>query len=270
MTSITAHDLHRMLTQVIPHMGKDDTMPVLCAVYIEARGDQLLAIATDRFTMGVARHAVVNEGDWKAVIPAGAIPAVTEWLNNADSAPVVLTVETEDDLVRLVLTGNDGSLLSGYTPSAYREFPNWRAALNTQVAADPQPVPLTAYNTKFLARWKRADTQLYAWQPGPLKALILMDDRGDFLGMQMPIRAESLTPAELLAPWASALRQLAYVGGQGYDLGVEWLDKEGDPWKYTGRDKGGEPLMELVGIDDDSHTLAEVVEHFGPLSQAIA
>jgi hypothetical protein len=52
---IKADELHRLLSDVLPFAGTDDTLPMLRCVRIESDGKRLLAATTDRFTMGVSK-----------------------------------------------------------------------------------------------------------------------------------------------------------------------------------------------------------------------
>lgn len=266
MTSVTAHDLHRMLKQVTPHMGTDDTLPVLHAIHLEARAGNIFAIATDRYTMGVARNSIVAEGDWQALIPAEDLPGVTAWLKAGSTTTIAVAPAPDGDLTVLTFAGNGGSLRIAYPTSTYGQFPSWRKMMRGQLAAEPVAVPLSGFTTDYLARWQHADTKLHTWQSGPSKALVLMDEVGDFLGMQMPINNGQWTREDLTARWEGALTHLAYVDGQSYSLDVQWSDAQGDPWEYTGQDRRGEPLMRVVGIDGDDHTLADLLAKYGPLT----
>lgn len=269
MTTIAAAELHHMLGQVLPHMSEDITLPVINSVHIEARDGYLFASATDRYTMGIARTAITTSDRWTNVfIPAEHIPTVNSWLE-ATIGTVTLTVIRDEDEATLVLTGKSGTLRIDYDGRSYRHLPNWRTVLRDQLNAEPQLVPLTGFTTKYLARWEKAASVLQGWQYGAYGALVLMDEMGGFLGMQMPVRHE-ISRDDLVAKWRGSLARYATVDGQEYNLESRWADEQGDPWEYTGRDRFGEPLMRLVGIDDDDHTLAAVIATFGPLSPIIA
>ncbi|MGW6455001.1 DNA polymerase III subunit beta family protein [Streptomyces sp. NPDC055078] len=270
MTSITAHDLHRMLKQVTPHMSTDDTLPVLNAVRLEARGGHLFAAATDRYTLAVTRTPIVAEADWQAALPAGDVPAVTTWLENEDTVTISLSADHDGERTRLNLASSTGQIRVDTEDSTYGAFPDWRRLLRDQFAAEQQPVPLTGFTTEYLARWEQAATALSAWQTGPDMPLILIDDAGGFIGMQMPARPRDATRDELIAQWARCLTPTTVVDGQTYRLDIRWIDQDGDPWEYAAHDLGGEPLMQIPGLDGDEHTLAEVIERYGPIQPSTA
>jgi hypothetical protein len=262
VTTINAATLRTMLQQVAPHMGEDDSLPVLNAVHLEARDGYLFAAASDRYTIAVARNTLLGpDQTWRAMIPAGDLATITAWLKSADDN-IELTVTENPPISDLTLTCQ-GSVLKT-TASIGNGFPQWRTIMRSALAADPEPVPLSTWTTKYLTRWKHADKTLHAWQAGPNKPLVFADRAGSFLGMQMPVRDEA-ERSVLVDRWLRCLTAIAYVDHQSYRLDVQWADKDGDPWEYSGQDRYGEPLMQVVGIEDDRHTLARVIELYGPI-----
>ncbi|MEW2069012.1 phiSA1p31-related protein [Streptomyces sp. NPDC007346] len=270
MTHISARDLHRMITQVTPHMSDDDTLPVLNAIHLEARNHDLTAVATDRYTFGVARTGITEADRWTAVIPAEDLPTLTAWLKAADTTTISITADgpdDEDNNSTLTLNGNGASVRIAYPAGHYGKFPNWRNLLRSALDGDPQAVPLSGVTTEYLKRWKHADKVLAFFQTGPRKPIVFLEDFGEFIGMQMPTNTEHTTRTQLADRWTSTLTRFAYFEGEGYNLDLQWADKQGDPWEYTGRDNHmGEPLMRLIGIDDDDHTLGSLIAIFGPIS----
>lgn len=263
-TSMSADYLRRMITQVAPHVGADDTLPTINAVHFEARHGYLHAVATDRFTMGIARKSIVDEGTWKTAIRNRDLPLIEAWLKNVAGYSVTLTPGTADDDLALTLsTGADTLAISA--GSGIGDLPDWRKILRKYLEQEIQPVPLTGLTSRYLARWKDADEILHVWQSAPKAPFVLMGDNEDFIGMQMPVDNGHLTRDKLIDIWQSSLRQVAFVEGVAYSLHSTWVDFEGDEWSYTGRDRDGEPLMRLGDIDED-HTLADVIAQFGPIS----
>lgn len=267
MTSISAINLRTMIQQVAPHMGEDDTLPILNAIHLESRDGYLFAAASDRYTMAVARETLLGpDQTWRAMIPAGDLATVTAWLKNADDN-IDIAVTENPPISDLTLTCQ-GSVLKT-TASIGNGFPQWRTIMRGALTADPEPVPLSAWTTKYLARWKHADKTLHAWQAGPDKPLVFTDSEGSFLGMQMPVRSEEDRTA-LADRWLRCLTPIAYVDYQSYRLDIQWSDKDGDVWEYTGRDRYGSPLMRVVGIEDDDHTLPNLITQYGPISPLLS
>jgi hypothetical protein len=55
LATVKAADLHRLLADVCPFRGTDDTLPMLTVVHVETDGTRLLAVTTDKFTLGVSK-----------------------------------------------------------------------------------------------------------------------------------------------------------------------------------------------------------------------
>ena len=53
--TMKAADLHRVITEAKNFAGRDNTLPMLQNVRIEATETQLVTVATDRFLLGVSR-----------------------------------------------------------------------------------------------------------------------------------------------------------------------------------------------------------------------
>jgi len=266
VTTVPAAELHRMIEQVLPHMSNDDTLPVINSVQLEARDGWLFATATDRYTMAVARAPITTPATWREIcIPGESIHALAAWLKPTIGT-VTIGIRREEDEVSVTFTSKTGAMTVEYASRSYSKLPDWRKLLHRYIDATPQLTPLTGFTTEYLARWEKATKTLQCWQYGETGALVVMDELGYFLGMQMPVRHE-ITRDDLLSKWRGSLARIAYDSGTGYSLERQWADAQGDPWEYTGRDnRDGQPLMRLVGIDDDEHTLADLITQYGPLT----
>ena len=65
ITGITSGQVRDWLARVLPHVGEDDTLPMLMRVQVTVGDGYLLAAATDRFTLAVA-HLPANTGAARA------------------------------------------------------------------------------------------------------------------------------------------------------------------------------------------------------------
>jgi len=152
MTTITvpAAKLREMLGAVLPHAGRDDTLPLLATVRFEVRGGELLLIATDRYSLGAARWPipgakVAPPADCEAVITASAAEELAETIAGAES------------VVALVFGGEGIAMDAG--PQSQRnyaalpgEYPDWRAILNRALAGEDVPLG----DGLGLAQWQMA------------------------------------------------------------------------------------------------------------------
>lgn len=259
MTTILASDLLRMLTQVAPHASKDDTLPVITAIHLESRDGYLFAVTTDRFTMAIARQPILNTVEWKTAIPVTHLATLTAWLKGESDITLYLR---PGDQPRIALTGAENSLTLT-TLGTSQKMPDWRVLVRKYLDMEVGPIPLTGVTSKYLARWKDAAQILHVWQAAPMAPLVFMDDRSEFIGMQMPVRNDQTNRDELADPWRKCLTLYATVGEDRYNLDAEIVDSDGDPWKYSGDDEYGEPMVNLVGIEGDDHPLKSAVAMFG-------
>lgn len=274
MISIPASDLRRMFKQVTPHMlNPDDYLPVISAIRLEARDGWLYAVATDRYTIAAARHQIGGTLNQTGHIPGRLVPALTTWLDNAadDGHTVSLDLPVDEEECRVVLAaGGLGNFTVRYDAADYEKFPGWRKLLHAALTCEPGPIPLTGFTTRFLARWQHAAEELITWQEAPGKPLVLLDRRGTFAGLHMPIgfhNDPSVTRQGAAAGWIAATVRTATVDGITYTLDQPMTDRDGDVWNYTGKDyPDGTPLLAIEGIEDDPHPLDSVITQFGPLT----
>ncbi|MGW4810506.1 DNA polymerase III subunit beta family protein [Kitasatospora cineracea] len=268
-TRVQAHHLATAITRTKPHISKDDTLDVLNGIHFETNGNYLYTIATDRYTFAINRTDVVNGQPWTAHLREDDIPIVLAWLDRHDEdAYIEINTEAVGSRTDLVLSSLIGTLRSSDPTVNRRHFPDWRTMVRKILATDQAVNPLTAFNSRYLARFKVIGSVLHSWQAGPRKPLVLTDNR-DFIGLVMPAPDEKVTRDGLVDNWAWHLKRTeANVLGASFDLTVEYRDRHGDPWRYSGKDgQYGEPLMELVGIDDDPWPLLKVIDTYGPLSK---
>lgn len=269
--TIKADDLAAMLRAIAPHMSKDDDLPVLRAIQVEASGGHLFAAATDRFTLAVRRaENCGGHADWRAIIPANAIDLMRTWLEtwSRESIELDLNAVNPDSAIAQTLTlygpGRRLSLTVQANAGHIQHAPNWRKLLRGMLDREIAPAACL-YTGRYLGRWVKAGEQVRIWQTGPGKPLLVIGT--DLIGAQMPIHEEQSKHAEELDLWRGFLtRATAEVDGEVYGLGQRWRDADGDLWTYSGDDNSaGEPLMALDDLED-RYTLAEVIADYGPLT----
>ncbi|GAA5014444.1 hypothetical protein [Kitasatospora paranensis] len=205
--SVTLTDLPTIVRQLTPHIGTDDTLPVLNGIYLEATGTHMYAAATDRYTFALARREATDTAQgapWKVLLTRADLAALRA-LFPARRHRVDLTLTYQPtqgaDLSDGWLTVDDGTRslrLSANAPLACC-FPKWRPLFATALAAEPQLTDEAHYSAAFLARWSKAPADRYEpltlWSAGPGKPPLIAAGH-DFLGLQMPIRHDEKPTAE--------------------------------------------------------------------------
>ncbi len=196
--TVNAYKLRQLLAKVEPHINHGDYFPGIAGLRLEGDGQQLHAIATDRYTMAISRAEVSGAGAWAVTIPAARLKSLRQWVKAHDRdvlidiTPSTHTIAFTSATAELSMAVEDGS------------FPKWRAMVAKLLAKDPQPVPLTAVTSEYLGRWGAASTWLSVSQAGPNEPFIFFGD--DFIGLQMPARREDgATREQAIAKWSTTL-----------------------------------------------------------------
>lgn len=100
---LKASELHQLLAPVVPLAGRDDLLPILKAVSLTVRDGEVLAVATDRYRVGLCRQplpaehegdALTQAGDWSALVALEDVQLVLRLFkaNRTDDALLTLTV----------------------------------------------------------------------------------------------------------------------------------------------------------------------------------
>lgn len=218
-------DFRDLLAGILPIAGKDDMLPILTGVMIEAVGrDTLTAYATDRFRVGLSRikiETAPRPRKFKALIPAKQLAAVLAGCKPPRRAmvPATLTLTTKSapGLRTVVNVSSDQPNAAGLIP-AYTldtidgEYPAVLGILRAAHEAGREAATWTGVNPGFLADFRHAVREprheglTIRMGVNPTKPIAVA--AGDyFLGALMPRRsfdhhdAQSL-PDYLTADWA--------------------------------------------------------------------
>jgi hypothetical protein len=199
MSTLTAHSLASLFRKVAPHMDRDSRYAAIQGVRLDAGNRYLHAVATDRYTLAVARQQLRSDDPaWAATLPLRAVDTITAWLAGHEGAEHVhLTPGTDD----LTVTSALGTLV---LPSPNASFPDWRGLIRTALENAPTEAPWSGFTSNLLTRWEAAGRDLCTWQAAFDKPLIVSGH--EFIGLQMPRRIhDDESPAEKHAVWAASL-----------------------------------------------------------------
>ena len=134
--SVSARELRRGLTAVLPHAGRDDTLPALTCVLFEVSSSALFLVTTDRYTIGCARLAIPGR-------PSGTVPDASALLPARSARALRRLLRRADGVVALILgdgqvTADIGSnRTTGGWPAEPATFPKWRPMLGKMLAGEP-------------------------------------------------------------------------------------------------------------------------------------
>ncbi|GAA4694353.1 hypothetical protein GCM10023324_56380 [Streptomyces youssoufiensis] len=185
-------------------------------VRFESDGSHLHAIATDRYTVAVARARLqAADGEpsepFARTVHGHSLPTLRAWVD-AHRGDATLTLTTEAD--PLILAGPRGTLQLATTQE---EFFAWRKLVHTALADHPADEPCTRWTSALWERWQHAGREITTWHSGGTTPLVVLG--ADFLGLQAPHRpdpTQAQTTAEVLDVWKASLGPDT---GQRLDLG---------------------------------------------------
>ncbi|MGX1220405.1 hypothetical protein [Streptomyces ambofaciens] len=185
ITSLTAYQLTELLRRVDPHVGRHSGYGSIEGVHLDYDGQHLHAVATDRYTLAVARERAVGTAPaWKLTISAAewtdSVTALRAW---ADSHPGQENIHLTAGTDGLTATSNRGKLV---LPASAGHFPEWRDLIRTALHHGPTESPWSGFQSRLLARWQDAGERITTWQSAYDKPVVVYAT--NFIGLQMPMR----------------------------------------------------------------------------------
>lgn len=185
---VPAGKLQDMLGAVMPHAGDEDHLPLLNAVQFEIRDGVLFAVATDRYTIGVARCAIpgakANPPAWTtANLMLAEAREMKRLLASSDVAALTFT----DDLLEL----DAGRVRASWTLHS-GEYPDWRTLMSNMLAGEPAVLPANyGLSPLHLAKFQpdQIDDRQYCRAPLRMRLLERQDRKGVVLhsGERFPV-----------------------------------------------------------------------------------
>lgn len=203
LTSLTAYQLTELLRRVDPHIGRDSGYSGIEGVRLDYDGQHLHAVATDRYTLAVARERAVGTAPaWALTISAQEwtddMTALRTW---ADSHPGGEHVHLSAGTAGLTASSSRGKLVlqasTGY-------FPEWRDVIRTALHHDPTESPWSGFQSRLLARWTEAGQRITTWQAAFDKPIVVYGH--NFVGLQMPMRlSDDESPESRWDQWKGSI-----------------------------------------------------------------
>lgn len=185
MITIAEHTLGRLVTQTRPHMGGRYEPEAIQSIALEHDGHHLYAVATNRYTLAVARTRIIAGGDeaWSALIYQTDIQYLLAAIRLLGAKPLGLE-RTEG---QLILSSDTGTRIAIDVVTSGAKAYDWRKILlpALQVPAEKSQMALS---TKFFGAWKSLPDPVQIWSTGENKIAIIVAP--DFIGGQMPVRRE--------------------------------------------------------------------------------
>lgn len=197
----TPQQVERVVAAVLPHSARDRHVPVIGTINIEIEGSRFLAVACDRYTLGIC---------WEDL---------EEWQKDAEPAGQVSACIFGDDLRRLfaflkphrkdqatwTLTADELRVEIGPESVAVRtvevNFFDWRKLLGERAAQSPSAIPHYGFNPAMLDHFTQTakivgSHEPTIWSFGDKPSSPPLVRIGDsFVGLLMPVRIPEDQPA---------------------------------------------------------------------------
>lgn len=253
--SVNAHQLGLLIDKTIAHIG-DETIKSLHGIRFDVDGRYLYAVASDRYTLAVARYKL-DHGDtaqepWACTIPGTSLKALREWTaSHKGAAPIKI----RDDEDAVVFHSQQATL--SVTVDRSLEFPDWRGLLRTitEYAVEERPFP--AFDSSKLARFGSTEDYFRVRVSADEKAALLVSE--DFIGAVMPARFSGLSPVsvETFEKARELWEWTLSAGGKAIEMDTAMPkpapNVDGAP--DTVREAGAVLLQEVLNSTSDLHSV---------------
>jgi hypothetical protein len=152
---LLASDVRDWLAPALHFAGRDDMLPVLCAVHLSLEGNTLTAVATDRFVAGVFTQPV--EGDdlepFELLLPRSAVSGLLSMFYPRKKR------RSDGRMIRFTVKGQHlelaGTTVHGYPASIVLEgmdgqFPKVAALVDKACQEQERPLATSGFRADFL------------------------------------------------------------------------------------------------------------------------
>ncbi|HJT92940.1 MAG TPA: hypothetical protein VJ777_13490 [Mycobacterium sp.] len=203
---IPAHDLHRLLAETIPFSHPYDDLPSINGVLLTFDGDNLLAVATDRFMLGISRYGLPE--DERGKTPPFRIGIRLSDAQNllrhaktvkADRHARTVTIDVDEHGKVDIADSSAPGLFSFDSPRGMDivarldptlfTFPNWEKLLH--YSGERTPVSLVEFSADKLAAFLKVAGERpiqLMFRSAVSVVEILIGREPDFVGLMMPRR----------------------------------------------------------------------------------
>lgn len=205
---LLAADLHRVLATARIFAGKDNTLPMLTCVKLQATGTHLIAVATDRFNLGAAACKYDGEPFELMLAPeaqAVLLAAVNPGKGSLGRLRTVGLRRTPKGRYLYVAVRNGEDSVSLALRPSTAEFPAWRQLIpekmpmeNTVAVIGLDPVRLAKFGQVRKLHPDYSSPQFFFTSPSKPVVCRMGDD---FIGLLMPIRLPGEETGELRPKW---------------------------------------------------------------------
>jgi hypothetical protein len=193
--------LARVIDDAALFADKSTCMPTINAIRLESTAKQLVAIGTDRFTLGASMATYDDDGgpEFVTSLKLAQAQTLSKIAKSCKAAFANVAIKIEDDKITCAFSSGESLTLPVLT-NTDAEFPKWRHLLIRP--DDDTPVKVVGYNPAFMAKFSRVHgaSRMALKFSGPTKpALVSIGTQ--FVGCIMPVRLGSDSPEWQQPDW---------------------------------------------------------------------
>lgn len=214
---ITYSRLAEAVALVKPHVGTDETLPMLTGIRFAVESGALTLAGTDRYTLAIARivpdPAAEPFGEFQALVAVKGITRALSILKPSTRFPSTVRMTVTAGYVTIEEVSTWGTPTTRVAiPIIDSLFPGLAPLMGPALKAareSTERVNWSAFNPKFLARFAvldpkgRGHNQIILRQSAATKMLIVIATEADFIGCIMPVRLpqDSAPHLATMAKW---------------------------------------------------------------------
>ena len=181
-------DLYRIATVARAFASTDTTVPAINAVRIEATETHVIAVATDRFTLGVARADYAGEA-FTATLDRSHVDTLIKMAKTTKRDESWRQAEITVDENTLEFRFTTGESLSVRVSD--HDFPTFRQLIPSATLLETEnvtPIKLASFDAFKLAQFAKVPghERMSMWIRGTKPTVVRIGD--DFIGLIMPVR----------------------------------------------------------------------------------
>ncbi len=194
---LMTNELVRILKEaaLFAHAGRE--IPVINAVHVEARGRELVAVATDRFTLGASKTELDEPGEFFAALSLRQVKTITQLAGAGRQCFSSVSIDADDKTVRVAFSSGETLTLPAEVERGAHTA--WLKLLES--VPDCEPSKAMDVNPQLVAKFARLQGSRasrmrmhFFGHAKPIRVAV-----GDsFVGLVMPVRM----PDEVSMDWA--------------------------------------------------------------------
>lgn len=192
-------ELVRILKDAQLFAHGDNMIPIINAVHLELRGEELIAVGTDRFMLGASKTEVDEAtGPFVAALPLRQVKTIIQMAGACKQAFSKVALDVNDDKIRVAFSSGETLMLPAELEAGAHVA--WLKLLES--AEDSPPSKAMDLNPQLLARFARVSanraTRMRLHFFGYAKPIRVSIGEA-FVGMVMPVRM----PDDVSMDWAA-------------------------------------------------------------------